>query len=44
MLATLEMINKKFGGAEGYLQKKCGFNDGDIQRIRMNLIVSGHSK
>lgn len=40
MLASLEMIQSKYGGAEGYLKKKCGFNDHDIQKIRMNIIES----
>lgn len=40
MLASLEMIKSKYGGAEGYLKKKCGFNDHDIQKIRMNITES----
>lgn len=40
MLATLDMIKNKFDGAEGYLKQKCGFEDQDIERIRMNIIES----
>lgn len=40
MLATLDMIKNKYGGAEGYLKQKCGFEDHDIERIRLNIIES----
>lgn len=40
MLATLDMIKNKYGGAEGYLKQKCGFEDQDIERIRKNIIES----
>lgn len=43
MLATLEMIKIKYGGAEGYLKQKCGFEEQDIERIRMNVIESRHT-
>lgn len=43
MLATLEMIKNKYGGAEGYLKQKCGFEDQDIERIRKNVIESRHT-
>ncbi|MCJ1270449.1 hypothetical protein MMC22_010346 [Lobaria immixta] len=40
MLASLEMIKSKYGGAEGYLKQKCGFTDHDIQKIRANVTES----
>lgn len=43
MLATLEMIKNKYGGAEGYLKQKCGFDDQDLERIRKNVIESRHT-
>lgn len=39
MIATLEYIEKQFGGAEGYLKKNLGFNDEDIESIRQTLVV-----
>lgn len=43
MLATLDMIKNKYGGAEGYLKQNCGFEDQDIERIRKNVIESRHT-
>lgn len=43
MLATLDMIKNKYGGAEGYLKQKCGFEDKDVERIRKNVIESPHT-
>jgi hypothetical protein len=40
MLASLEMVDRDFGGAEKYLREKCGLGDGDLQALRKNLIVS----
>ncbi len=40
MLATLDMIKERYGGAEGYAKDKCGLNDKDIEQIRQNLVVS----
>jgi protein tyrosine/serine phosphatase len=39
MSATLEYIEKQFGGAEGYLKDQLGFGDEDIERIRKSLVV-----
>lgn len=39
MLATLKMIKEEFGGAEGYIIKKCGLTKTDVENIRKNLIV-----
>ncbi len=37
MLATLEMLRTRYGGAEGYVQQKCGLSDSEIERMRANL-------
>lgn len=39
MMATLEMIRDKFGGAEGYMVEKCGLAKEQVEAIRKNLIV-----
>jgi hypothetical protein len=39
MLATLKMIRGKFGGAEGYVVKKCGLTKEEVEKIRKNLII-----
>lgn len=39
MLATIEMIGEKNGGAEGYLKVKCELADEDLEKIRANIIV-----
>jgi hypothetical protein len=41
MIATLEMIDKEFGGEIGYLTDYLGFDDKDIETIRGNLVVEG---
>lgn len=38
MLATLEMLSEKYGGAEGYVKTYCGLSEEEIAMIRMNLI------
>ena len=38
MMATLEMIEERYGGAEGYLKEMLGFNDKDITTIRAHLL------
>ena len=38
MLATIEMIREKYGGAEGYFKVKCELADEDLERIRANII------
>lgn len=40
MVATLEMIRRVYGGAEGYLKDKCGLGDGEIEAIRRALVVN----
>ena len=39
MLAALEMIRERFGGAEGYVIEKCGLTKEEVEKIRANLIV-----
>jgi len=39
MMATLKMIQEKFGGAEGYILDKCGLTRTDVENIRKNLVV-----
>ncbi|KAF4633080.1 hypothetical protein G7Y89_g5039 [Cudoniella acicularis] len=39
MLATLKLIQEKFGGAEGYVVQKCGLTKEEVKMIRSNLIV-----
>ena len=38
MMATLEMIEERYGGAEGYLRDMLAFNEEDITIIRTNLL------
>ncbi|KAF8856824.1 hypothetical protein BDZ45DRAFT_455118 [Acephala macrosclerotiorum] len=37
MLAMLEMVDKKWGGAEGYMKTMCGLTDEDIKKVKMVL-------
>jgi hypothetical protein len=39
MLAMLEMVNKKWGGAEGYFKTMAGLTDEDIQMVRRVLTI-----
>ena len=43
MLATLAMVNEKYGGAEGYFKEKCGFSDQDVQKIRAHIMAEDPS-
>lgn len=38
MMATLQMIQSKYQGAENYLKQQCGFSDEDIHIIRSNIL------
>ncbi|EEH32984.2 hypothetical protein PAAG_04037 [Paracoccidioides lutzii Pb01] len=40
MMATLDWIDKRYNGAEGYLKTEMGFSDQDIRVIRKNLVIS----
>jgi hypothetical protein len=37
MIASMAMIRKEFGGAEGYMKDSCKLSDEDIQKIRKNV-------
>lgn len=39
MMASLDMLEKDFGGVEKYMREKCGLGDGDLEALRRNLIV-----
>lgn len=38
MQETIEVINKEYGRAEGYMEKECGFSKQEIETIRRNII------
>lgn len=38
MFAMLEMVNERWGSAEGYVKKVCGLTDEEIGRVRRVLI------
>lgn len=38
MLAAIEMIRERYGGAEGYLQTSCGLAKEDLEKIRRNIV------
>lgn len=40
MLASLEMIQKDFGGAEEYMRKKCEMSSEEIEQLKSNLKAS----
>ncbi|KAI5362034.1 Putative tyrosine-specific protein phosphatase [Septoria linicola] len=37
MVATVDMIEKEFGGAEKYMRKYCKLNDEEVEGLRKNL-------
>ncbi len=37
MMASIEMIEREYGGAEGYVRVKCGMGEGDLNVIRENM-------
>ncbi|KAF2622916.1 hypothetical protein BU25DRAFT_351392, partial [Macroventuria anomochaeta] len=39
MLATLEMVDREFGGSENYMREVCGLNDEDLEKLRRALVV-----
>jgi hypothetical protein len=39
MLQSLDMLEKQWGSAEGYMRKECGLGDEDLHKLRRNLIV-----
>lgn len=44
MLAMLEMVDKKWGGAEGYVKTMAGLTDEEIAKVRRILAVSVGTK
>ncbi|SJK98109.1 uncharacterized protein ARMOST_01366 [Armillaria ostoyae] len=40
MVATLQMIREKFGGAEGYIKAYTSLEDRDIEMLRQTLLIS----
>ncbi|KAF3048620.1 hypothetical protein E8E11_002501 [Didymella keratinophila] len=39
MLATLEMVDREFGGSERYMREYCGLGDEDLEKLRTVLVV-----
>jgi hypothetical protein len=39
MIATLEMLDREFGGAEKYMREVCGLEQGELDALRNNLLV-----
>jgi hypothetical protein len=39
MLAMLEMVNRKWGGAEGYAKTMAGLTDEEIEKVRRVLTL-----
>jgi len=37
MLAMLEMVNRKWGGAEGYVKGACGLTDEEVEKVKQVL-------
>jgi protein tyrosine/serine phosphatase len=37
MFTMLEMVNERWGSAEGYVRKECGLTDEEIERVRRVL-------
>jgi hypothetical protein len=40
MIATLEILREKYGGAEGYLKDYTKLTDDDLEKIRRNFLVA----
>lgn len=39
ILATLDIVHKKYGCAENYLKEKAGLTDEDLEAIKENVLV-----
>ncbi|KAI4684009.1 hypothetical protein J4E81_009172 [Alternaria sp. BMP 2799] len=39
MLASLDMLDERFGGAERYMREYCGLGDEELAGLRRNLVV-----
>lgn len=44
MIAFLELLESKYGGAEGYIKHYVGLSEHDINIIRNNILVPGDSR
>lgn len=40
MLAMLEMVDRKWGSAEGYMKQMCGLADEEIKKVKAVLVES----
>lgn len=40
MISALEMIEKEWGSAEGYMRALCGLEDAEIEQLKRVLVVS----
>jgi protein tyrosine/serine phosphatase len=40
MLATLDMMDREFGGAEKYMREMCGLGDEELEALKKNLVGS----
>lgn len=38
MLAMLEMVERKWGGAEGYVETMCGLTNEEVAKVRKVLV------
>lgn len=43
ILATLDMLDREFGGAEKYMREYCGLGDEELQKLRDVLVVKSSS-
>ena len=39
MLAFLDLLREKYGGAENYVQEYCGLSAEDVQIVKRNLLL-----
>lgn len=39
MEASIDMIEKEFGGSQRYMRERCGLADGDIEQLKKNLLA-----
>jgi hypothetical protein len=39
MMGALEMVDREWGSAEGYLRKVCGLGDQELEGLKRNLVV-----
>jgi len=41
IIAFLSQFREKYGTVEGYVKNQVGLSDGDIEKIRVNLLAPG---